>query len=240
MGQIEGTILIVDNSKVLSVSEEGIDALTIYSDNRSLVNNFGSLFEALWVENEILQDLVKSKNELLKSKEQLKIHDRMQKEIINVAAHELRTPVQPILGMADLIESRFVEGKETSEVSKGDLQIVIRNARRLEKLSSDILSVIRIESKSLHLQKTEFNLSEVILDVMNDASNQALLDKGLRLDYIPSNIKVEADREAISQVDQTFSATLLNLQNRASFQFQKAFKTAAKMLPSPSKIPAAA
>jgi len=108
MGQIEGTILIVDNSKVLSVSEEGIDALTIYSDNRSLVNNFGSLFEALWVENEILQDLVKSKNELLKSNEQLKIHDRMQKEFINVAAHELRTPVQPILGMADLIESRFV------------------------------------------------------------------------------------------------------------------------------------
>ncbi len=108
MGQIEGTILIVDNSKVLSVSEEGIDALTIYSDKRSLVNNFGSLFEALWVENEILQDLVKSKNELLKSNEQLKIHDRMQKEFINVAAHELRTPVQPILGMADLIESRFV------------------------------------------------------------------------------------------------------------------------------------
>lgn len=108
MGQIEGTILIVDNSKVLSVSEEGIDALTIYSDNRSLVNNFGSLFEALWLENEILQDLVKSKNELLKSNEQLKIHDRMQKEFINVAAHELRTPVQPILGMADLIESRFV------------------------------------------------------------------------------------------------------------------------------------
>ena len=108
MGQIEGTILIVDNSKVLSVSEEGIDALTIYSDNRSLVNNFGSLFEAIWVENEILQDLVKSKNELLKSNEQLKIHDRMQKEFISVAAHELRTPVQPILGMADLIESRFV------------------------------------------------------------------------------------------------------------------------------------
>jgi len=79
-------------------------------------------------------------------------------------------------------------------VSKGDLQIVIRNARRLEKLFSDILSVTRIESKSLHSQKTEFNLSEVILDVVDDASNQALLDKGLRLDYIPSNIKVEADR----------------------------------------------
>lgn len=194
MGQIEGTILIVDNSKVLSVSEEEIDAVTIYSDNRSLVNNFGSLFEAIWVENEILQDLVKSKNELLKSNEQLKIHDRMQKEFINVAAHELRTPVQPILGMTDLIESRFVYGKEKAEVSKGDLQIVIRNARRLEKLFSDILSVTRIESKSLHLQKTEFNLSEVILDVVNDASNQALLDKGLRLDYIPSNIKLEADR----------------------------------------------
>jgi signal transduction histidine kinase len=102
-GQIKGSIVLTDNSRVLSISEEGIDALAIYSDNKSLVNNFGSLFETLWIQREVLNELVQSKDALLKSNEKLRLHDSIQKVFINIAAHELRTPVQPLLIIAEHI-----------------------------------------------------------------------------------------------------------------------------------------
>ncbi|HEY7082297.1 MAG TPA: hypothetical protein VH500_21615, partial [Nitrososphaeraceae archaeon] len=58
--------------------------LATYSNSKSIISSYASIFEILWKQNELY--------------EQLKIHDRMQKEFINVAAHELRTPIQPILG----------------------------------------------------------------------------------------------------------------------------------------------
>ena len=61
--------------------------------------------------------------------EQLKIHDRMQKEFINIAAHELRTPIEPILGLADSLRS-----KEDDMKRKAYLDIIVRNAKRLHGL----------------------------------------------------------------------------------------------------------
>jgi signal transduction histidine kinase len=49
-------------------------------------------------------DLEESNVNLQKALEELKVHDKMQKEFINIAAHELRTPVQPILSMAELAQ----------------------------------------------------------------------------------------------------------------------------------------
>ena len=45
--------------------------------------------------------------------EQLKIHDKMQNEFINIASHELRTPIMPILGYAELLEE--IEEQEQQE-----------------------------------------------------------------------------------------------------------------------------
>jgi signal transduction histidine kinase len=82
--------------------------------------------------------------------EQLKVHDKMQRDFINVAAHELRTPIQPILGLTDALRSK-IKDTEKQEI----LDVVIRNAKRLHRLTEDILDVTRIESHTLELRKKD-------------------------------------------------------------------------------------
>ena len=204
-GQIRGTIQITDNSRVLSISEEGLDALTIYSNNKSLLNNFGSLFEALWVENEMFQQLIKAKNELLKSNEQLRTHDKLQQEFINIAAHELRTPIQPILGMAEMLGAYPPNTEEEEEdevhIKKKDLQLIGRNAARLERLSSDILDVSRIESGSFRINKVKFDINVLVIEAIDDIAMRTGVEKlKIAADLPDYQVMVVADRERIMQV----------------------------------------
>ena len=91
----------------------------------------------------------------------------MQIEFINIASHELRTPIQPILGLTQIILSKI---KDTEQIEL--LDTVIRNAKRLKQLTDDIFDVTRIESRSLNLNKEQFNLNEQIKTAINDIKNQ--------------------------------------------------------------------
>jgi signal transduction histidine kinase len=208
---IQGSILLIDNSKVLTISEdERVDALVaIYSDSKSLVKNFGSLLDTLWNETEILKSIIRVKDnladtnkQLAEANEQLKIHHKMQEEFINIASHEIKTPTQAILGYSEMSEME-------PERSKEYLQPILRNARRLQKLTNDILDVTRIESQSLNLNKERVNLDDVISSVLVDYRNQIERErnqKDIKLVYEnnddnkPRDIFVEADRERLTQV----------------------------------------
>jgi len=148
--------------------------------------------------------LVQSNKLLAAANEQLKMHDRMQKEFINVAAHELRTPIMPILGDAEFIENQFNGVKNTVEVEKEEVASIIRNAKRLDQLASDILDVTKIESNSLRLNKEEFNLNEIITLVVKEirnliANNDAGPEK-VTIHYNPKDIFVVADKGRLTQV----------------------------------------
>jgi signal transduction histidine kinase len=132
--------------------------------------------------------------ELESANEQLKLHDKMQKEFINVAAHELRTPIQPILGLSQIIQSNVMDENLRSQV-----KVIERNARRLQGLTEDILDVTRIESHTLKLNKEKFNLNDVIIDCINDVTINNY-GKKIKLLYEPRDIIVEGDKGRISQV----------------------------------------
>jgi signal transduction histidine kinase len=129
----------------------------------------------------------------------------MQKEFINVAAHELRTPIMPILGEAQYIERQFMATKQLVAVDNEQVQSIMRNARRLVRLASDILDVTRIESKSLRINKRSFDLDIVIRSVLEDTKNALRADEErsnqvlLQYDSIGS-ILVFADKGRIYQV----------------------------------------
>ena len=82
----------------------------------------------------------------------------MQKDFINIAAHELRTPIQPILGFVEILKD-----KAKDENQKELLNIVSRNAKKLKQLTEDILQVSKIESQSLQLHKEYINLNEELI-----------------------------------------------------------------------------
>ncbi len=148
--------------------------------------------------------LTKSNKLLAAANEQLKVHDKMQKEFINIAAHELRTPIMPILGEAEYIEHQF-DHKKKVEVEDEQIALIIRNAKRLERLASDILDVSKIESQSLSLNKEQFNLNHVLSDTIQDIRNRLTIDNGdnnnvVKVLYKPEDIIVEADKGRITQV----------------------------------------
>ncbi|HMK58516.1 MAG TPA: sensor histidine kinase [Nitrososphaeraceae archaeon] len=141
--------------------------------------------------------------ELRRANEQLKNHDQMQKEFINVAAHELRTPIQPVLALSDILRSK-IKDKEQVEL----LDVILRNVKRLQRLSQVILDVTMIESHSLKLNKHAIDLNDLIVNIIQDHQNVILKSDGkVKLEYEieakgkeGKQIFVEADRERIAQV----------------------------------------
>jgi signal transduction histidine kinase len=134
--------------------------------------------------------------------EKLKEADKAQKEFINVAAHELRTPIQPVLGLSEILHSKIKDSKQREL-----LDVITRNAKRLRRLSEDILDVTRIESQSLILNKEQFNLKDVLSNAIQDHKNEIEKTNGkLKLlyetnDYNDDNIfVVVADRTRLIQV----------------------------------------
>jgi signal transduction histidine kinase len=145
--------------------------------------------------------LIESNRLLEAANEQLKVHDRMQKEFINVAAHELRTPIMPILGDAQYIERQFDNDDPRIQIEKDQVSSLIRNAKRLDRLASDILDVTRIESKSLKLNKEKFNLKDIVLSNLADIKRFEYEGSGFPdLKYTPKDIIVNADKGRLSQV----------------------------------------
>ena len=102
--------------------------------------------------------------------------EKMKDEFINISAHELRTPIQPIIGLSGMLNEDFKNKKDVDmkEIQTG-LSIIYRNAKRLQKLTDDILDVTKIESNELKLDIKEFDLYEVISNTINDCTIE--LDK---------------------------------------------------------------
>jgi signal transduction histidine kinase len=157
--------------------------------------------------NKKLETTVNARTEeLRRANEQLKYRDQMQKEFINVAAHELRTPIQPILGLADVLRSK-IKDREQVEL----LDVILRNVKRFQRLSQDILDVTMIESRTLKLNKHAIDLNELILNIVEDHQKQIQKSVGkVKLVYEPeikhtqegkqNLIFVDVDRERITQV----------------------------------------
>jgi signal transduction histidine kinase len=149
------------------------------------------------------ESLTESNSLLASANIQLEIHDNMQKEFINVAAHELRTPIMPILGEAELIEND-ISDNDYARVSKEQISSIIRNAKRLDRLAADILDVTNIEGKSLKLNKASFDIDEILSELVTEYSRQIEGDiaknKKLKILYEPIHVKIFADKYRITQV----------------------------------------
>ena len=169
-------IMIIDSSRFISAElvnptsdtfSEAI-GIALYSNSKRSTNMLCSFFNSLWNQAELYS--------------RLEFQEKMEKEFVNMAAHELRTPVQPLLGMTDILMSQFEEDHQQQEsgkkkkknrkkeisVTKEEIEMIARNAKRLERLTSDILDVSRIESNALKLNVEMIDLNEKIRTVVDD------------------------------------------------------------------------
>ncbi len=192
--ETESGIFIADGMKYFSVENRDVNAeevseaisMMIYSNSKKGANLFRSFFDALWIQMDLY--------------EKLKVHENAQKEFINIAAHELRTPIQPILGFAQVLQELIRKDPE-----KAYIESIVRNARRLQTLTEQILDVTRIEShRNLILKKELFDLNESIMTAIEDTKlyNDKLgLVASTKFIYTPTEkIMVLADKSRIYQV----------------------------------------
>jgi signal transduction histidine kinase len=145
-------------------------------------------------------ELKTANDSLALANERLKIHHKMQQDFINVAAHELRTPIQPILGMSQLLRQKLKDPQYNDY-----LDVLTRNASRLQRLAEDILDVQKIESQILQLNKERFDLRDLISSIVKDYKNQLQKEKKDRVELlyqlcIPEAIIVYADKNRVTQV----------------------------------------
>jgi signal transduction histidine kinase len=179
--QTKVTVVVVDRKLSMAVelkddSQDNIqEALrsAVYSNTKSAAISYVAIFESLWKQVELIEQV----NLLCK---QLKDQQTDQREFISIAAHELRAPIQPILGLAEVLKSRQeVQMEKQREL----LSVIIRNAKRLKELTENILDITRIENKSLELQKESLDIDEIVIGVFNDALDESEFSKNVRLVY---------------------------------------------------------
>jgi two-component system, OmpR family, sensor histidine kinase VicK len=202
-----------DDSKADFVEATGFST---YSNSDPGILAYISMFEDLWLQSQLFEQVIEANRRLANANEELKIRDKMQQEFINIAAHELRTPIQPILGAIDLIrlqqsatmQPQQERGEEVIAEAAGEyreeIEIIFRNVKRLERLSEDILDVTRIESGSFRLNREKFDLNEKVRNIaadMQDAIPATKKEKlEIRAETTGESLMVSADKPRIFEV----------------------------------------
>ena len=142
----------------------------------------------------MVESLNQSNQQLLQTIEKLREEISKLQLFINIAAHELRTPIMPIIGYSEVLQEDIGDRKE--------FRGIIYNAKRLDQLAENILEGTKIENQSFHLYKEEFNLKDILTDIIDDYNNLLAVkgSKDVRLQYKPKDILVVADKVRVGRV----------------------------------------
>ena len=208
--KIKTTFLIVDKKLVfiIDVKDDNKDnfieavGYATFHTSKSRTESYNFIFDTIWRQADLYESLREANKNLIYSYQKLEEHDAMEKEFINLAAHELRTPSQSIIGYSEML-------KDLPERNKQYEEAISRNAERLYSLVTNMLSIARIESQTMKLNKSIFDLNAKIENVIRDINQQVDLRKSdkVRIDFTPtSRIDIIADKDKIFQV----FANLLN------------------------------
>src|SRR5918993_1638115 len=173
----------------------------ILKDAGYFINIIGLALSSIQYNRELRESnrRLRKSNELLSQQyEKVKESEKMREEFINIAAHELKTPIQPILGLTDIMYSK-VKDKDQHEL----LEIIMRNASRLKRLSDNLLDVTKIEGRSLMLKKEKLNLNILISEVLKEYAKKVVKQQLVKIVYdfkYTDDIIVEADKDRVDQV----------------------------------------
>ena len=142
----------------------------------------------------LVEDLNQSNQQLLQTIEKLKTENTKLQLFINIAAHELRTPIMPIVGYSEMLQEDIGDRKE--------IRGIIYNAKRLDQLAGNILEGAKIENQSLQLNKEQFNLRDILTDIIDDYNNLLTIkeSKDVKLRYEPKDILIVADKVRVGRV----------------------------------------
>jgi two-component system sensor histidine kinase VicK len=142
----------------------------------------------------MVENLSQSNQQLLQTIEELRAENSKLQLFISIAAHELRTPIMPIVGYSEILQEDIGDRKE--------LRGIIYNAKRLDQLAGNILEGAKIENQTLQLNYEQFNLKDILTDIIDDYNNLLTIkeSKDVKLRYEPKDILIVADKVRVGRV----------------------------------------
>lgn len=142
----------------------------------------------------MVENLSQSNQQLLQTIEELRAENSKLQLFINIAAHELRTPIMPIVGYSEILQEDIGDRKE--------IRGIIYNAKRLDQLAGNILEGAKIENQTLQLDYEQFNLKDILTDIIDDYNNLLTIkeSKDVKLRYEPKDILIVADKVRVGRV----------------------------------------
>ncbi len=219
--RIKSTILIVDKTFLLTVELNDdskqtfreASGLSTYSTSKPTVLSYISIFDSLWDQAELYHNLRTANEKLVES-------EQIEREFINTAAHELRTPTQAITGYTEMDDELFdhllkygneLQEQELERIHKklfDHHESISRNAIRLGNLISNLLDVARIDSNQknmIMLQKEIVDLVKEINDLVNFHLDQKIKNKNIKVNFINDTLLedhywVHTDRSRLNQI----------------------------------------
>lgn len=189
----EKTILmeIKDDRSNNSVNSVGA---SLYIESKSTALSYALIFENLWNQSEMYE-------KLHDAYERLKLNEKMQKEFIDIVAHELRTPITPIRGLTEIVRNELKDARQ-----KELLDIVIDSSNKLQTLTEKILNITRIEGKLFKISKERFNLNQLVYDIVGNFQNSLRGNVKEKIKFVidtkdkEGNIWINADKIKIAEV----------------------------------------
>jgi two-component system sensor histidine kinase VicK len=190
------SLVIETKNDAKGIFEEAV-GLATFSNSKPTVLPYVTIFESFWRETDLYE----------KAREA----DRLKDEFVNIAAHELRNPISPIIASAEFATEsiRKLRGEEkldnlTLDDLNENISVIARNASKLYKLSEDILQVSRIESGTFTLHLEQVEIKNLLETAIQDARKKALMENkpvDIRLDYrLADRFIIFCDSSKINQV----------------------------------------
>ncbi len=142
---------IKDDTKTKIPQAAGISTII---EGESTAWSYTAIFDTLWKQSEAVE-------KLKKINKQLQSHEKMQKEYIDIIVHELRSPIQPIIGLTEYVKEKLKDKKQIEL-----LDSVIASGQKLNMLTEGILEVSRIEDHLFSLKEVKFNLTDLLLNII--------------------------------------------------------------------------
>lgn len=180
------------NPVMLSAIEaQGLYTLTFTCIILGIAGTFSFVLVVL---NARLSRLVQLRTEALnKAGEELSQKDKLKDEFMRIAAHELRTPVQPILGFSDLAMKGIIEPKVAMDK-------IHEEAKRLRQITQDILDVSRFETGNIEYRMEKVDIVQLLSSMIDSMRLQAARDVVLEAKFDPRINEIIADKTRLAQV----------------------------------------
>lgn len=183
-------------SNAVTREENSEGELRFFSNNSTGIVQKG-LITRIWGTQTDITSLRENEIELFRAKEKAEESDRLKTAFLNNMSHEVRTPLNGIVGFSKLLSRPDLSAANRAEFS----EIIAKSSEKLIDIMSDLTEMSKIQAKEVNLYFEEFDLHSVISDIVNSYTEAASKKKILiKMQEYDTRLFIKSDQGKIRKI----------------------------------------